>query len=187
MNVEALLDELMPLVEGKKEECGALIHTRGWIGALGPITCANKKPCQFHPREEIVQATEHTIEQYSKTFKDLAKDNLPTQNKENHILTSPHPLEEGLRKEFGEECFCTEESLKVATFACKYNKDEVADWWLSKFSQTLAQEREKVVKTIEREIKDWQKGDHHTNIAGGAIAALRSLLTDLSANPKSND
>jgi hypothetical protein len=65
-------------------------------------------------------------------------------------------LHNRLRGEFKEQCFCTDVSLKYATLACKYSKDEVADWWLSKFDQEL----ESIIGEIEKEKvppKDFQR------------------------------
>lgn len=37
------------------ELCGRLIHTRGWEGMPGPLTCAEPKPCKFHPDTTVTK------------------------------------------------------------------------------------------------------------------------------------
>ena len=52
------------------------------------------------------------------------------------------------------------------------------------YERGLREGREEEIKVIDEEIADWMQGEYHTNIAGGAIAALGHLKTLFSPNPK---
>lgn len=53
-----------------------------------------------------------------------------------------HPQENELREEFEKECFCT--PSKIPSGVCRYDKKEIADWWLQK----LSSEKDRVRKQL---------------------------------------
>lgn len=52
----------------------------------------------------------------------------------------------------------------------------IADWWLSKFREYHKQLLEEDIKWAEKEIESWRGNGAFTNIAGGAMSALQSLI-----------
>src|SRR5690242_10300487 len=66
---------------------------------------------------------------------------------------------EQIRENWRKECFCTDESLdKPATFACKYNKEAIADYWLNVLDQEIGEERERILEWAKNELEERKKG-----------------------------
>lgn len=160
----------------KEEVCGALIHTRGWEGAPGPIYCANKKPCHLH--EQKIELVSHPLEEgWEKEFEELFGD--------------AGKLEDGMLRLWAEKA-----KEKIKQFFSQTLAQERRNWEINESAEWInnvrQEERAKVVEQVdelwtsmEEQKAKTKAGSPARQFCRGATAAYKeilSLLSDLQVN-----
>lgn len=119
----------------KRCTCGALVHTRGWAGSPGPITCAEKKTCKMHSTQFSTQ---------NKTQEGLNKHKL-------NCKDNPSMMYQGY-----DDCHCfdswTSKFLDAGTQLVQLDLSCLIGTVSEIITQIREEEREKVAREIGEEI-----------------------------------
>jgi hypothetical protein len=92
-------------------------------------------------------------------------------------MTPPTPSMEKMREDFHKFSVFMAEARQAGELEMKDIEKTICDYWLLKLSEALENQKAKLRKMIEIQILDWSKGSHHTNIATGAVSALKTILS----------